>query len=64
MALFEWAWGIKRWEFNRRLLRSTQMEKTSNPISAFHGADTDNSLPLKLGFFETEPPEGPLSPGN
>jgi len=28
--------------------------KTSNPISAFHDADTDNSLPLKLGFFETE----------
>src|SRR6266478_5112482 len=29
---------------NRRLLRSTQMEKTSNPISAFHDAGTDNWL--------------------
>jgi len=30
------------------------MEKNSNPISAFHGAGTDNSLELKLGFFETK----------
>jgi len=44
-------WGIKGWEFNRRLLGSTQMEKTSNPISVFYSADTDNSLALRLGFF-------------
>src|SRR6266446_1716492 len=29
---------------NRRLLRSTQMEKTSNPISAFQEAGTDSSF--------------------
>src|SRR6266404_7340010 len=29
---------------NRILLRSIQIKKTSNPISAFHGAGKDNSL--------------------
>src|SRR6266481_2331550 len=36
--------GASGMGINRRLLRSTQMEKTSNPISTFHDAGADNSL--------------------
>jgi len=39
------------------------MEKKANPISGFHGAGTDNSLPLKLGFFETKDKELALTSG-
>ncbi len=33
---------------------SDQRRWKTHQISSFHGADTDNSLPLKFGFFETE----------